>query len=166
MGWGAPRGRGAKAHPGYVEAATTEEGRALLKRKGGPGSGSGNKYHAVRTFALGFWWDSKAEAAYVVNCLEPSRLAGRIQSWEHHPQFVIIEAIGAKEDGFAQEEAVFTPDYGIRPDPVSGAPYCVADYKGKPTFTTDFKLRAQVFVRKYPDIPLYVVDVDGRWRKA
>lgn len=159
MGWGTPRGRSTA----YVEATTTEEGRALLRRGG---KGSGNKYGAIPTFALGYWWDSKAEAAYAVNCLEPSRRAGRIAGWEHHPAFVLLEAIGTKADGFAQGEVVFTLDYGIRPDPVSGAPYCVADYKAKPTFTRDFRLRCQVFVRKFPEIPLYTVDADGKWKRA
>lgn len=166
MGWGTPRGRG------YVEAATTEEGMALLKP-----AGRGNKFRAQPVTVGGVRYASRAEAGYT-HTLDAMVAAGTIVRWAPHPTFTLLERLpgapGISLKGkqrtllarFAGRKFTYEADYQCWPDPVSGAETCVLDKKSDATLTESFFLRAGIFVRVHPETPLYVVMPNGEWIRA
>ena len=145
--------------PAYVEAATPEEGAALLRA-----GQKRAKYGAVPTVLNGERFASRGEARYTL-VLEAMARAGKIAGWRRAQSYVLMPAIGTRADGFARGAVRYTPDYEVWPSP-DGAPLCCVDFKSKATMTTAFRIRAAVFLRVYPDIPLYAVGADGEWVRA
>lgn len=161
-----------KSRPAYVEAATPEEGLALLK-----GAKRGNKFHAVPVTINGERYDSTSEGNLTYDL--DAMVAGRVlTAWKPHPVFPLLLPVpGAPPSrtrhrrtellaGFGGCPVGVEWDFQCWPDPVGGGPTCVLDKKGWATLTEAFFLKAALFVRVHPGIPLYAAMPDGSWIKA
>lgn len=130
--------------PGWPSGSASRKlsgvGRPVIRR---------HKYGARRTEYRGEWYDSAAEAHYAA-ILELQKKAGRIVRWERGTPQILI-------DGPTKRLRItYRPDFLVYYD--NGACEAV-DVKG--VVPEAFRLRAILWRRKFPGIPLRVVDKDG-----
>ena len=112
------------------------------------------KYNNVPTTIDGIRFASKREAArYRELCL--LQRAGEISGLRCHPRFEIIPAF--ERNGEKHRASHYTADFEYR-DCLTGE-NVVEDVKGgKATQTTATRLRAKLFMRRYPDYALRIVE--------
>jgi hypothetical protein len=104
------------------------------------------------------WFDSAAEARYAA-LLELQRKAGKIEWWDRGPSYTVL-------DGPTRATRVtYKPDFIVK---LEDGSISAVDVKSKATITREFRIKALLWARKFPDIPLRVVDVDGNiiWPKV
>jgi hypothetical protein len=108
-----------------------------------------NKYRARRTEFHGESYDSGAEANYAA-ILELRRKAGQIRCWKRGQIQTLIEGPNRRR------RITYRPDFIVTSN--DGRSEAI-DVKG--VLPRDFRLRAILWERKFPDLPLRVVDRDG-----
>lgn len=99
-----------------------------------------NKFHARVTHLDGYTFQSRAEARRYEE-LRLLEMAGEIHDLKVHPRFVLLDA--AKELGLRAVH--YTADFQY----TEGGRVIVEDVKSSATMTEAFKLREQLFKRRY-----------------
>jgi hypothetical protein len=112
------------------------------------------KYNATPTVVDGIRFASKREASRYAE-LKLLEAAGQIRHLRCHPRYEIIPAF--ERNGERHRAAHYTADFEYR-DLVTGE-FVAEDVKGgRATQTTATKLRAKLFMLRYPDYVLRIVD--------
>lgn len=112
-----------------------------------------NKYGARKVKLDGFTFDSQAEADRYVQ-LKLMERAGEIGDLQVHPRYELVEAF-TDRDGRRQRAVTYVADFAYME---AGQPV-VEDVKGgKATQTPVFKLKAKLFLRRYPEIAFRIVE--------
>jgi hypothetical protein len=107
----------------------------------------------------GITFDSRAEAAQY-NQLQVRIRAGEIDSLQVHPEFVLVDAFTHPHQG-AIKAIAYRPDFVYR-DVRSGR-VVVEDVKG--FRTPDFDIKRKLFLQRYRDHDLVLVDANNFYRR-
>ena len=97
-------------------------------------------------------YDSAGEAEYARR-LDLLKAAGAIHAWRRGGTWVLLDP---PPGGGRRERITLRPDFEVWPAP---GRLEVRDFKG--VVTAVFRLKALLFKRRYPDVPLVVVRADG-----
>lgn len=111
-----------------------------------------HKYHARRTEYAGAVYDSRGEAEYARH-LDLLKVAGVIHDWRRGGEWVLLDA---PPGGNRRERITLRPDFEVWPAP---GRLEVRDFKG--VVTAVFRVKARLFKRRYPNVPLIIVRADG-----
>lgn len=112
-----------------------------------------SKYNARKTTLDGHTFDSKAEGSYYLILKEMHRI-GEIQSLTLQPKYLLQE--GFKKNGKTIRSITYKADFEVLHKDGSVE---VIDVKGIQTET--FKIKAKMFEKRYPELTLTLVDVEG-----
>mgnify|MGYP000847628937 FL=1 len=109
------------------------------------------KYHNTATEADGYRFDSQAEAWHYFH-LRSLVEAGEITDLRVHPRYTLLEPF--TRHGKRVRAITYTPDFDyLRAD---GRRVAVDVKGGRATQTEAFKLRAKLFMWRYPDVELVI----------
>lgn len=120
-------------------------------RPGRP-AGTSHKYHARRTEYAGAVYDSRGEAEYARH-LDLLKAAGVIHDWRRGGEWVLLDT---PPGGSRRDRITLRPDFEVWPEP---GRLEVRDFKG--VMTAVFRVKARLFKRRYPNVPLIIVRADG-----
>jgi hypothetical protein len=116
-----------------------------------------HKYRAQATTVDGIKFASKAEARRYGE-LKLLKQAGEISGLTTHPRYVLQEGFRGR-DGKMVRAITWKLDFGYR----EGAQEIVEDVKGgKATQTEAFRIKRRLFLKRYPEIELRIIESRGR----
>lgn len=113
-----------------------------------------SKFNNKRTEVDGIMFDSQVEAVQYGELLLRVRI-GEIADLVCHPKFVLQESF--RRDGKVVEAVIYIGDFGYTE--FDTGRHIVEDVKGgKATRTAVFEVKRRLFLYKYPDIDLRIIE--------